>query len=74
MIEFHMGGVEDENPENMEDLYASRQSCGTKGEYDIPFPDWKVVDEYQDPVEPNSSSDNFAVVFLEVENLINSCV
>ena len=40
----------------------------------ITFPTWKVVDEYWDPVESTSLSDNFAAVFMEVEILLNSCV
>ena len=32
----------------------------------MPFPDWKVVDEYRYPVETNSLSANFAAVFPEV--------
>ena len=38
------------------------------------FIDWKVVDEYWYPVDPNLLSDNRAYVFLEVESLLNSRV
>ena len=38
------------------------------------FPSWKGVDEYRDPDEPTSLSDNFGAVFPEVERLLNSRV
>ena len=63
-----MGGGETTNPENMEALYASLQSWGDEEEYDIY---WKGVDEYREPVEHNSLSENFVAVFLEAESLLN---
>ena len=66
------GGGEDTNLENMEALYASVHSWGTEEDDDIPFTSWKGVGEHQDPVEPTSSSANFATVFLEVTSLLNS--
>ena len=71
---FLTGGGEDTNPENMETLYASVQSWGTEEEDNIPFPDWKGVDEYQYPVYPTSLSANFAAVFLEVASILNYSV
>ena len=68
------GGGESTNPENMGDLYASVRSWGMEEEYDIPFPDWKGVDEYRDPVDPNSLSAKFAAVFPELASLLNSRV
>ena len=56
---------------NMEDLYASIRSQGMEEEYDIRFPDWKGVDDYQDFVEPTSLSANFAAVFSDLLSLIN---
>ena len=44
-VVFLKGVGESTNPENMEDLYASVRSWGTEEEDDIPFPDWKGVDE-----------------------------
>ena len=38
----------------------------------IPFTNWKGVYEYQEPVDLNSLSANFAVILQEVESLINS--
>ena len=55
-------------------MYASVRSWSTEEEYDIPFPYWKGVDEYRDPVEPNSLSANFAAVFPEFSSLLNSRV
>ena len=55
-------------------LYASVQSWGTEEEDTIPFPDWKGIDEYRDPVYPNLLSANFADVFLKVASLLNSHV
>ena len=52
-------------------LYASLRSWGMEEEGVIPFPDWKGVDEYRDPVDPKSLSSNFAVVFTEVASLLN---
>ena len=60
---FLTGGGEATNPENMEALYASVRSWGTEKEYYIPFEEWKEVDEYLYPVDPNSLSANFATVF-----------
>ena len=71
---FLTGVGEATNPEKIEDLYASVRSWSTEEEYDIPFPYWKGVDEYRDPVEPNSLSANFAAVFPEVSSLLNSRV
>ena len=42
--------------------------------YNIPFTDWKAVDEYQYPIESTSLSANFAAVLPEVEILLNSCI
>ena len=39
------GGDEATNTEKMEALYASVRSWGTEEEDNIPFPDWKGVDE-----------------------------
>ena len=47
---FPTGGGESTKPENMEGLYASIRSWGTEEKYKIPFPLWKVVDEYRYPV------------------------
>ena len=58
----------------MEALYISVRSWGMEEEGDIPFPSWKGVDEYQDPVDPTSLSSKFVVVFLEMASLVNSCV
>ena len=44
-VVFPTGGGEATNPENIEALYASVRSWGAEEENDIPFPDWKVVDE-----------------------------
>ena len=41
---------------------------------EIPFPTWKGLDEYREPVDPTSLSANFADVFPEVASLINSHV
>ena len=60
--------------ENMEVLYASIRSWCTEEEEVIPLPYWKGVDEYRDPIEPNSLSTNFTAVFTEVKILLNSCV
>ena len=65
------GGGEATNPENMEALYASVRSWGTEEEGDIAFQSWKVVYEYQDPVDPTSLSANFGAVFMEVASLPN---
>ena len=40
-------------------------------EDDVPFTDWKGVDEYQKPIEPTSLSDNFVAMFPEAESLLN---
>ena len=45
-----MGGGEATSLENMEALYASLCSWGTEEEDNIPFPYWKGIDEYQEPV------------------------
>ena len=49
-------------------------SWGTEEEYGITFLDWKVVGEYQDPVDPNLLSANFLSILPEVASLINSHV
>ena len=36
----------------MEALYESVRSWGREEEYEIPFPSWNGVDDYQDPVDP----------------------
>ena len=60
---FPMGGVEATSPKNMQALYAYVWSWGME-QYDrITFPKWKVFYEYQEPIEHNSLSANFAVVF-----------
>ena len=69
-----MGEGEAINLENMEDLYAYVRSWGTGEEDGIPFTDWKVVDEYREPIDPNCLSESFAAVFLKVETLLNYCV
>ena len=58
----------------MEDLYGYVQAWGTVEENVIPFPSWKGVDEYQDPIYPRSLSTKFAAVFPEVASLLNSHV
>ena len=58
----------------MEALYASVRSWGMKEEDGIPFPEWKGVDEYWDPVDPETLSTNFPDLFPEVSRLLNSCV
>ena len=40
-------------------------------EVDIPFPTWKGVDTYRDPVDPTSLSYKFAAVFMEVASFLN---
>ena len=47
----------------MEALYASVRSWGAEEEDYIHFPYWKGVDEYRDPVDPTSLSDNFVDMF-----------
>ena len=59
------------NLENMESLYSSIRSWGTEEVVNISLPDWKGVDKYQDPVETNSLSVNFAALFLEAKILQN---
>ena len=71
---FPTGGYEAKNPEKMEALYAYVRSWGTEEESAITFTSWKGVDEYRYPVEPTSSSANFALVFTEVGSLLNSCI
>ena len=51
-VVFSTDGGESKTPENMEALYASVQSWGTEEEDDVPFPTWKGVDEYWEPVNP----------------------
>ena len=68
---FPTSGGEFANPENIEALYTSVRSLGTKEEDDISFPYWKGFDEYRDLVDPASLSDNLAAVFLEVLSLLN---
>ena len=46
MAEFPMGGVDDTNPEKMEDLYESVLLWGTEEDDGIYFPDWKEFNEY----------------------------
>ena len=55
----------------MEPLYAYVKSWVTEEQYDIPFPSWKGVGEYWGPVDPTSSSENYADVFPEVASLLN---
>ena len=62
-------GVEPKNLENMEYLYASIEYWGTE-EDNIPFPYWKVVDEYRDSIDSTSLSAKFVDMFPEVENLV----
>ena len=47
------GGGEAKKTKNMEALYEFVQYLGTGEEDGIPFTDWKGVDEYRDPVDPN---------------------
>ena len=65
-----MGG-EATNLKNTEDLYASLWSRVIEEEDSIPFPDWKVGDEYQDPVDPKLLLTNFAAVLPEVTIPLN---
>ena len=67
-------GGEYTNSEKMEALCESIRSWCTEEEDAIPFPYWKGVDEEQEPVEPTLLSANSAVVFTEVESLLNSHV
>ena len=60
--------------EKMEDLCKSVKSWGIEKYYIMPFPDWKGVDEYRDPVDPTLLSSNSASVFMEVKRLLHSCV
>ena len=57
----------------MEALFKSLRSWGSEGEDDTTFPDWNVVYEYHDPIEPTSLSYNFAAVLLEVEIILITC-
>ena len=68
-----MGGGDDTSLENMEALYASIWSWGTEEEDNTPFPDWKGVEEYWDPVDPKLLSVNFTALFTEVASILNSC-
>ena len=58
----------------MEALYASVWSWGKEEDDNIPFPSWKGVAEYWEPVYPNSLTANFTYVFTEVASLLSSCV
>ena len=73
-LAFPTVGGESTNPENMEALYASVRSWGMEEQDNTPFPYWKGVDEYQDPVDPTYLSSKFAAVFTEVASLLHSCV
>ena len=57
--------------EKMEDLYKSVKSWGIEKYYIMPFPDWKGVDEYRDPVDTTLLSSNFVAVFPKVAILLN---
>ena len=57
------GGGEATNPKNIRALYASVWSWGTEKEEDIPFPFWKGVEEYREPVDPTSLSAKFVAFF-----------
>ena len=54
------GGGEATKSKDMKALYAYVRSWGMEEEDGNPFLYWKVVDEYRDPVVPNSSLANFA--------------
>ena len=70
-----MEGGEATNPVKMEALlYASLCPWGTEEEDNIYFLDWKVVGDYQYPVDPNSLSFKSTAMFPEVEIFLNSCV
>ena len=71
---FPKSGGEAKKPENMEALYASVRSWGTEEEDDIPFPSWKRVEKYREPVDPTSLSSKLVAVFLEVASLLNYCL
>ena len=58
----------------MEDLYESVHSWGMEEEDDIYILYWKWFGEYWDPVDPTWLSANFAAVFPEEANLLNSHV
>ena len=73
-VVFPTSGGEATNTEKIEALYTSIRSRGTEGEDGIPFPSWKGVAEYRDPVDSTSLSANFADEFPEVESLLNSRV
>ena len=70
-VVFLTSGGEATKPENMEALYASVWSWFTEEEDGTLLPNRKGVDEYQDPVDPSSLSDNFAAMFTEVASLLN---
>ena len=55
----------------MKAIYSLVRSWDMKEYYYIIFPDWKGVDEYQDPIYSTSLSDISAAVSPKVENLIN---
>ena len=74
MVVLPTGGGEATNPENMGVLYASVLSWGMEEEENILLPDWKRVDEYRDPVDPNSLYAKFAAMFPELASLLNYCV
>ena len=57
--------------EKMEDLYKSIKSWGIEKYSIMPFPEWKGVDEYRDPVDPTLLSSNFVAVFPKVAILLN---
>ena len=69
---FPSRGGEVTSPENIEALYASEWSWGIEEEDGTHFPDWKGVDDYWDPVDPNYLSVQFVAVLLEVVSLLNS--
>ena len=69
---FPTGRGESTKPEKIEALYAHVRSWGAKEENDIHFPEWRVVNQYRDPIGPTSISSNFAAVFTEVASLLNS--
>ena len=73
-VVFPTGGGESTNTEKTEALYIPVRSWGIEEEDEIPFPDWKGIYEYRDPVGTNSLSANFVAVFLEVASFLNSRV
>ena len=68
---FPVGGDESANLEKMEALYTSVRSWGMEEEDGIPFPYWKGVDEYRDPVDPTSLSAKLLALFPELASLLN---